>query len=236
MYHYTYLIKHKIQNLKYIGVRSCKCLPDEDITYWGSSKHLPKDVRITHKKRILRIFSSRKEAVAHEIELHKKYEVATNPMFYNRANQTSVGFDTSGTTLTFTEEHRQKIRTTLTGMRKSENHKQSMSEAGKRLASLPGYVNPRQGVVTPDWLKAKISEARKNDGSSKGCKNNKFMPWFVTLNGVTTLYYNTTKDEQSILEGCPRHTYRDLCKKSQGKKAIAKGKHKDKIVGNIPRS
>lgn len=234
MYHYTYLIKHKISNLKYIGVRSCKCLPEDDISYWGSSKHLPKDVKTTHKKRILKVFSSRTEALNHEIVLHKKYEVATNPSFYNKANQTSVKFDTSGITLKFTEEHKQKISNTLTGMKKSEKHKEAMSKTNKYLASLPGYKNPRQGILMPDSLKAKISEARKRDGSSKGCKNNKFTPWFVTYNNITLLYYDITKDDQSVLEGFPKHTYRDLYKRSKGKKAIARGRHKGKIIGNIP--
>lgn len=234
MNHYTYLIKHKTKNLKYIGVRSCKCPPSEDISYWGSSKHLPKDVSTTHKKRILKIFSSRKEALEHEISLHRKYKVATNPLFYNRANQTSVGFDTSGTKLVFTEEHKQKISSTLKGMKKSEQHKKAMSESNKRLASLPGYKNPRKGIVMSDSQKAKISEAKRKAGTSKGCNNNRFAPWYVTIGNTTHLYYHVTKDDQSILDGFPRHTYRDLYKKSQGKKAIAKGKHKGKIVGNIP--
>lgn len=95
MYPYTYLIKAKNSKMKYIGVRSCKCHPDND-DYWSSSRHLPKDVKITHKKRILKTHTSRKNAVEHEIFLHNKYDVGRNPEFYNRAKQTSTKYDTSG--------------------------------------------------------------------------------------------------------------------------------------------
>ena len=134
----------------------------------------------------------------------------------------------------FTEEHKQKISNTLKNIKKSEQHKKAVAEANKRLASLPGYKNPRKGIVMSDSLKAKISEAKKKAGSSKGCNNNKFTPWYITAGNTTYLYYYVTKDDQSILDGFPKHTYRELNKKLQGKKAIAKGKHKDKIVGNIP--
>ena len=99
MNHYTYLIQHKTEDKRYIGVRSCKCDPIEDTTYWGSSKHLPKDVKHTHVKIILKVHKTRVEAVAHEIVLHKLNNVAASSNYYNRACQTSTGFDTSGTTI-----------------------------------------------------------------------------------------------------------------------------------------
>ena len=41
MNHYTYLITYTTGK-KYIGVRSCKCLPEEDTNYIGSSKYTNK--------------------------------------------------------------------------------------------------------------------------------------------------------------------------------------------------
>ena len=234
MYHYTYLIKHKTKNLKYIGVRTSKCLPTEDTNYWGSSKHLPKNVKDTHKKRVLSVFSSRKEAVAHEVYLHNKYDVVVNPCFYNKAKQTTVAFDTTGITLVFTDSHKQKISNTLKGKKKTDEHRKALSKAQKRLASSPDYKNPRKGVVMSDKQKLEISAAKKANGNSRGITNSRFSPWFVTEGNITHLYYGTTKDEQSILEGFHLHTYRNLCKRSKGVKAVTKGTHKGKIVGNIP--
>jgi len=45
---------------------------------------------------VLAEFPTRYDAVCHEIFLHSFYDVAKNEMFYNRAKQTSTGFDTSG--------------------------------------------------------------------------------------------------------------------------------------------
>ncbi len=39
-YHYTYIILNKNTQMKYIGVRSCSCLPENDDEYMGSSKIL----------------------------------------------------------------------------------------------------------------------------------------------------------------------------------------------------
>lgn len=234
MNHYTYIIKHKNLNLKYIGVRSCECLPKDDTNYWGSSKHLPKNAKETHSKRVLKTFSTRKEALEHEIYLHNKYEVATNINFYNKANQTSVGFDTTGTTLVFTELHKQRISEAMKGKKHSEERRKKSSETWKEIASKPDYVNPRQGVTMSEDLKRKISESRKKDGSSKSIKNNKFKPWYITEGNITWLFYTITKTEKAVEDGLPKQTYRDLYKKSQGLKPISKGKHKGKVVGNIP--
>ena len=70
MFHYTYLLLHKTNGMRYIGVRSSKVSPLEDFLYWGSSRHIPSDVKKTHIKIILKEFSTRQEAVEHEILLH----------------------------------------------------------------------------------------------------------------------------------------------------------------------
>ena len=98
MYHYTYLLQHKTENKRYIGCRSSKKEPTKDTNYWGSSKHLPKDVKNTHVKIIIRTFHTREEALEHEIALHLANNVASNETFYNKAIQTSSGFSTLGVT------------------------------------------------------------------------------------------------------------------------------------------
>lgn len=95
MNHYTYLLSSTTQEKYYIGVRSCTCSPNSD-PYKGSSKLMTKADKDSCTKIILKEFNTRAEAIAHEVELHLKYNVKDNPLFWNKANQTSTKFDWSG--------------------------------------------------------------------------------------------------------------------------------------------
>ena len=104
----------------YIGSRSCKCKPDEDVRYFGSFRD--KSFKPTNKI-ILKVFDTRKKAFKHEIYLHFVLDVATNPLFANRARVTTTGFNWCGQKHTsetiqrikeiskknFTEEKRAKL-------------------------------------------------------------------------------------------------------------------------------
>lgn len=124
MYHYTYIITYT-DDKQYIGVRTSKCLPELDTKYIGSSKHTPNE--LFKSKKILNIFNTRKEAVADEIRLHNLYSVSTSENFYNKAKQTSVGFDTSGTKLT--DEHKEYLSRKFKNRIISNEHKQRISES-----------------------------------------------------------------------------------------------------------
>lgn len=132
MNHYTYKITYTTGKM-YIGVRTCKCEPKDDVNYLGSSKHIPNNLVLS--KEILNTFNTRKEALNDEIRLHNLYDIANNEMFYNKAKQTSIGFDTTGIKLSdehklkcsislknrvFTDEHKQKIALASTGRKKSK--------------------------------------------------------------------------------------------------------------------
>jgi len=104
MIYYTYLITNTKQNKYYIGSRQCEVDPIKDIgvKYFSSStdkdfiqdqKQNPDD----YKYRVLMLFTSREDAFLCEMELHETYKASSNPSFYNRANCTSTGFNTSGT-------------------------------------------------------------------------------------------------------------------------------------------
>lgn len=249
MYHYTYLLLHKTTSKRYIGVRTSKVPPIQDTEYWGSSIHIPSDVKSTHIKIILKEFVTRDEAVRHEILLHELNNVAVSENFYNRAKQTSIKFDTAGTTLTaehkekcriastgkrHTKETREKLSALLKGRKFTEETKKRMSQSQKYLYNKKGYVNPRQGITMTEELKSKISEAVIAKKCNKGTNNNTFKPWFITYQGVTMEYYNTTKREQSILDGFKPNYYTDLSTKSKGVKPIGKGNFKGAIIGNLP--
>lgn len=44
-YHYTYLILNITNDMKYIGARSCDCLPKLDTKYMSSSKYVEKAIK-----------------------------------------------------------------------------------------------------------------------------------------------------------------------------------------------
>jgi hypothetical protein len=99
--HYTYrltALNPVDERIEYIGVRSCECLPEEDARYQGSSRHLPRTIQ--YRKEIIAIWPTRAAAVAHEVALHDLHDVARSPRFFNKAKQTSVGFDPFGSVRT----------------------------------------------------------------------------------------------------------------------------------------
>jgi hypothetical protein len=126
MNHYTYLLQSKENDMMYIGVRSCAVSPEVD-NYWGSSKHLPKNVSEVCDKFILGRFESRKDALQDEIRRHRINDVAVSKLFWNRAKQTSTGYDTTGTTLS--DEHKAKASASLKGRVFTEEHRARIGKA-----------------------------------------------------------------------------------------------------------
>lgn len=111
-FHYTYEIVNCINGMRYIGVRTSTCHPDDDASYMGSSKYLSEDILKygieSFDKEIIQIHETRESAVKHEISLHEKYDVGVNDLFYNRAKQTSTKFDTSGCNWELSDETKRR--------------------------------------------------------------------------------------------------------------------------------
>jgi hypothetical protein len=103
-YHYTYY-SYEEWGMGYFGSRSCDCLPEEDINYFGSFKD--KNFKPTQKIILKDDYSTREEALRDEIMLHDYYDVVKNSHFANRAKQTSSGFTQEG--ITISEETRKKL-------------------------------------------------------------------------------------------------------------------------------
>jgi len=102
-YHYTYkiVVDQPLDGRKYyFGVRSSKCKPEDDTKYHSScrslNRYLKQNPEVRYTKQILAYFFDRKSAVAHEVYLHKQYDVAKNPEFFNKARQTNTKFCTQG--------------------------------------------------------------------------------------------------------------------------------------------
>lgn len=89
MKHFYVYYSYEEYGRGYIGKRECKCLPEEDVSYFGSFHD--KNFNPTQKI-ILETFDNVEDALKSEIILHDFYEVDKNPHFANRAKQTSVKF------------------------------------------------------------------------------------------------------------------------------------------------
>jgi hypothetical protein len=88
-YHYVYY-SYEEYGRGYIGSRTCKCLPEEDVRYFGSFKD--KTFKPTQKVILKDDYATREEAYVDEIILQEYYKVVENPHFANRAYQTSTKF------------------------------------------------------------------------------------------------------------------------------------------------
>ena len=173
MNHYVYLLIDETNDMKYIGKRSCKCKPEDDVNYMSSSKYVPKE---QCDKIVLAEFNTAKEAVAYEIELHNRFDVAVNDEFYNRAKQTSTGWDTTGINswnkgIPCTEETKQKLSEALKGRVISEESKIKISKALKGHKS--SELQKKQIAKTNSkrvWSKEsidKMKQSKKGQGSKK---------------------------------------------------------------------
>jgi len=150
MFHYTYKM-HYSTGKYYIGVRTSKLEPELDKKYIGSSKITPNNLIV--KKEILQVFNTRKEALDHEILMHKELDIAVNELYYNRSRQLSDGFDVTGTKQD--EAHKNKIRNALIGQKHSEERKLNM-KIGVEKAKLT-----RKKRIMPEEEKQRRSEALK---------------------------------------------------------------------------
>lgn len=161
-YHYNYIITNLNNHKRYIGVRSCNCHPIEDNNYWGSCKTLLESIEKEglewFRKDVIAIWGNRELAVEHEIKMHNWFEVGSNPMFYNKAKQTSTGYDQTGCPgCTHSEEFIKYLRQINTGENNPwYNKKQTEESNRKRSETQTGNIWVHKGnkraMVTHDKL------------------------------------------------------------------------------------
>jgi hypothetical protein len=139
-YNYTYKIEFKTGHF-YFGVRSCKCLPEEDVNYLGSpSTHKNYWKNFISCKTILNTFDTREEANEYENVLIQWGWDACRTF---SLNESINGIKFHGLGKKFSAETRAKIAAKAKGRKWSEKSKQKMSESrGKpyRLVSPEGTV------------------------------------------------------------------------------------------------
>lgn len=156
MNHYTYVVFDPSSDMKYIGVRSCKCPVEED-PYMGSSYAMTNEDRARCDKMVLNLFETKEEALAEEIRLHEVHEVHKNPEFWNIVKQTSTKFVSDRKGHKLTEEHKRKCSESLKGRKMkpfTDEHRRKLSEA-------------RLGTKASEETKAKMSKDRCGIGNSR---------------------------------------------------------------------
>ncbi len=149
-YHYTYLLICKETQQKYIGVRTSRVLPIED-KYLSSSRTVSAMLKqgYTFDKHILSLFDSRTQAQEHEIELHKKYDVARSEEYLNKSVHVSSGFSIAGTKLS--EETKKRMSESRRGKKRgplSEEHKEKLRRVDHSYTKTEEYRLNMKKVVT----------------------------------------------------------------------------------------
>jgi len=148
-YHYTYYSYEEFGR-GYIGKRSCKCSPEEDVKYFGSYKD--KTFKPTQKI-ILETYDTTTEAIAAEIKLQHFFKVVPNPHFVNRAYQTSTKFRNNS-------EIARKAQASRTPEERSES-------ARKREANMTS----EQRIERARKRQAKLTPEQRSEASRKGHAN-----------------------------------------------------------------
>ena len=111
-YHYTYY-SYEEWGMGYFGSRSCECLPEEDVEYFGSFKD--KNFKPTQKIILKDDYPTRVEAIEDEVILHDYYDVDINPHFANKSKQKTTGFYYSAKGVVRSEEYKKKMSERLKG-------------------------------------------------------------------------------------------------------------------------
>jgi hypothetical protein len=189
MNHYVYLIEKKTaldtEQKYYIGVRSCESkIGDDD--YMGSSKYLTEDIGKTGKqhynKIILKRFDNRKDAMNYEIELHEKFDVVSNPLFFNKAKQKTTGFSCGPKELNpfYGKKHTEEYKQRLSALLKTKNTIPKKTRKGEkhsfRTLQLMSVIrktwiaenkHPMLGVKRTEEMKINSSLGAKNQQKYK---------------------------------------------------------------------
>jgi len=225
-YHYTYYSYEK-WGKGYFGSRSCDCLPEEDVKYFGSFSD--KTFNPIHKIILKSDYLTREDAIADEIILHNFYEVDKNSHFVNRSKQTSKKFITTNMVgeknhfygKTHSEETKKKISLIHKGKKISDKAKLAVS---KRHKGVPLTEEHKQKIKLSLIGKKRTPEQRKRlSESKKGIPNTEEQKRKASIRmsgkgnpnyGVKTSQEKAEKIRRSI----SKYTYR--CISPSGKEYI----------------
>jgi len=229
--HYTYKITNlnpTDKRLYYIGVRSTtKSSPNLDTNYRSSSKYLKDAIKeIGHNnfsKEILSTWETRELAVLEEIRLHQEFDVAKNPLFYNKSKQTSTGFDTTGQ-VTVKNEYGNTFNVDINDTRYISGELKHISVGRKHKESSKIKMSQTK-LNTPEdekaytnnlrSLSAKKRFASMNSSEYSHFCNSKKEEWNKRTNESVTNATKKRLDTMSAWDNERRNTFKQLLSKKQ---------------------
>lgn len=161
MYYYVYRITNKKEGKHYYGKRKSNLAPKNDlgVRYFSSStdKEFMADQKQNpdvYKYKVVKVFTEALLAAEFEIRLHTKFEVGSNPAFYNKAKQTSSKFDASS--LPISKERREAISKMFKGRKLSEEHKEKIRQSKK-------YVSEETKIAIGNAHRGKLVSKETRD-------------------------------------------------------------------------
>jgi len=212
MNHYVYLIEKKpaleTEQKYYIGVRSCEGLIADD-NYMGSSKYLTEEVNKLGKqafnKIILKRFDNREDALNYEIKMHKEFNVASNFIFFNKANQKTTGFSCGPGELNpfYGRKHTEEYKQRLSALLKTKDCRSK---------------TPNFGLVHTEETKLKMSLKRKeyyktNSNPMLGVKRTPEMQINSSLSALNQQKHACVYCDVVTIAGNIKRWHNDNCKK-----------------------
>lgn len=222
MYYYVYRITNTSIKKHYYGKRTSKIPPRADlgIRYFSSSsdKAFITDQKINpqnYRYKIVAVYTTAEKASEKEVKLHNKFDVGVNPSFYNKAKQTSTGFDrtglvtvkdSAGAVYSVPADDPRYLSGELVGV--SKGAKLSKEHVQKVISTLLGRKHSEQ-------TKAKIkagSLANKGKRASKEAKEKRATTWQQKIadGWINPLKNKKVTDQnrlERIKEGCRNRTY-----------------------------
>jgi len=231
-YHYVYY-SYEEYGRGYIGSRTCKCLPEDDIRYFGSFKD--KTFKPTQKIILKSDYATREEAYVDEIILQEYYKVVENPHFANRAYQTSTSFSVYGTTLS--EEHKRKISEARKGKSYPKRKGKSCPKRkGKSCPKRKGENHYNYGKTLSEETKKKISKTTKGKKLTINHKKKISQSNKGKSKTITEKSKNSVIIRAKARTGIPGHkhseeTKRKISEATQGKVPWNKGIKNPNITG-----
>ena len=161
-YHYVYRItclNEMSVEKYYYGSRSSKLEPKSD-DYWSSSKYIKIAIDkfgIKYfKKKIIKTFLTREDALKYEMLLHEKFSVDKNPIFFNKSKASNFGIKITGL---FSKD---KTYEELYGEEKAKKLKIIRAENFKKIDK-NGIKNPMYGKKHSEEMKMKLSIDRQGE-------------------------------------------------------------------------
>ena len=126
-----------------------------------------------YKYKVIKTYNTRAEAIRLEIKLHNKFNVGVNEAFYNRAKQTSAGWDTTGRSDLGQANFGEKNG--MFGKKHSGEVKRKCAEAAKGNTNWLGRTHTEESKkkikearakqIITDEVKRKMSDTRSGIGN-----------------------------------------------------------------------